>query len=366
MRLRVAHVLNSPGRGGVPRVAHALARHSDPDRIAAHVFYLKPGEGPDLFEDMDIPRRVAETGSKAVAMAELVAWLDAQRIDVLHSHSFRPNLYARMAGAVLRPAGLRMVAHYHNDYGDKWTGDALVLERRLGGVTDAAIAVSEAVAGQVAAEVGLRPEVIGNGVDLGRVVGGNRARGRHALGIAADRLLVGLVGRICRQKGIDLFVEAAERLCAGHPQAAFVVAGDAEDAGLRRDLGQRIDAAGLGERIVFAGHREDMADVLAALDLLAAPSRWEGFGLMLAEAMAAGVPVVASDVGGIPSVVGGAGRLVPAEDPAALAAALGALLRDPAEREALRRAGLARAERFDWERSAAEVEAVYRRAGAGR
>ncbi|MDU8943184.1 glycosyltransferase [Ovoidimarina sediminis] len=366
MTHRVAHVLNSPGRGGVPRVVRALVTHADPGRISPHVFYLKNGRGDDLFEDLDIPRRVAASGSKSAAMTELVGWLDAHRIDILHCHSFRPNLYGRMAGAVLRPAGLRIVAHYHNDYSDKWTGDALHLERRLAGVTDAGIAVSEAVADHVAKRVGRVPDVIENGVDFGRIRGGNRGAGRARLGIAADELAVGLVGRICRQKGTDIFVEAAISVLASLPQVRFLILGDPEEAALQRLLQDRIVAAGLSGRVTFAGHRDDMADCLAALDILAAPSRWEGFGLMLAEAMAAGVPVVATAVGGIPAVASGAATLIPAEDPEALALAILALLRDPGRRAAMRAAGLSAAERFDWAMSATKLDAIYERIGGGR
>lgn len=359
--LRVAHVLNSPGRGGVPRVAHALVRHAHADGISPHVFYLKDGDGPDLFDGVDIPRRVARSASKATAMTELVAFLDRYGIHVLHCHSYRPNLYARMAGAVLRAQGLRIVAHYHNDYAASWSPEELLLERRLAGVTDAGFAVSAAVAGQVARDVGLVCELAPNGIDLSRVAGGDRSAGRARLGAADGDFVVGLVGRVCRQKGIDTFVEAAIACLSDLPTARFVIVGDTEDAALTDAMTARIAAAGHGARINFIGHCEEIADILAALDLMVAPSRWEGFGLMLAEAMAAGVPMVASDVGGIPDTVGDAALLVPAEAPEALATAIRTLARDPARRKAMTAAGRARADRFDWARTAGIVAETYNR-----
>ena len=363
MTLRVAHVLNSPGCGGVPRVAHALVRHGDPDRVAPHVFYLKRGTGADAFDGMDIPRRTASSDSKAAAMVELVTWLEANRIDILHTHSFRPNLYARMAGAVLRPSGLKVVAHYHNDYSDKWDGDAIALERRLRDVTDGFVAVSDAVARHVADRVSARAEVIDNGIDLERVTGGARAAGRARLALPDDALAIGLVGRICRQKGVDTFVEAAIALAPRFPLARFLVIGEAEDSALAERLECRLAGAGLGDRVHLVGYRQDMADVLAALDILAAPSRWEGFGLCVAEAMAAGLPVVASDVGGIPGVAGGAALLVPPDDPAALAAGLAEVARDPSRRREMALAGRQAALRFDWARSARRLHALYDRIG---
>ena len=362
MILRVAHVLNARARGGVPHVANALIRRADPALLSPHVFYLKPGDGPDLMEDIDIPQGTG-AGGKTGAIIDLMNWLDANRIDILHTHSYRPNIYARLAGAVLRPSGLRIVAHYHNDYSDKWQEPAILgVERRLAGITDAAIAVSDAVARHVAEKV---PEyaaidVIENGIDRVRLAG-DRQAARADLGLEPRQLTVGLVGRVCRQKGVDTFVEAAVRLAPAHPAVRFLIVGDVEDKALAADLGRRIAGAGLDRAIQFAGYREDVGAVYAALDVLAAPSRWEGFGLVLAEAMAVGLPVIAAHVGGIPAVVGNAARLVPPDDVAALAAEIAALLADPSERTRLAQAGEAEARRFDWDNTAERVHAVYRR-----
>lgn len=361
--LRVAHVLNSPGKGGVPRVAHALVRHFDPARIASHVFYLKEGSGPDLFDDIDIPRRAATSSSKATAMTQLVAFLEHHCIDILHCHSFRPNLYGRMAGAVLRPEGLRIVAHYHNEYADKWHGDALLLEQRLAGVTDAGVAVSEAVAVHVAEYTGLHCKVVNNGIDFDRVTDGNRSSGCAVLSVVQNEFVVGLIGRICEQKGIDTFVEAACQVIPQVPNCRFFIIGDIEDTALMSRMEQQIGRMGHTDRIQFTGHFNNVADVLSVLDLLVAPSRWEGFGLSVAEGMAAGVPVLASHVGGIPCVVGHAGELVPPENVDALVAAIRTLIADPSRRDAMRIAGKRRASRFDWTSTASQIEALYTQIG---
>jgi len=292
-------------------------------------------------------------------MTELVAWLEHHHIDILHTHSFRPNLYARMAGAVLKPAGLKIVAHYHNDYADKWQGDALTIERRLGAVTDAALSVSRAIALHVRDLTGTRATVLQNGIDFDRVMGGDRDAGRVALGVPTGMRAVGLVGRLCRQKGADIFVEAAALLHGRFPDVQFVIVGDVEDPALKEHLSTRIARLKLADRVTFAGHWNGMADCYAALDLLAAPSRWEGFGLVLAEAMAAGVPVVASAVGGIPEVVGKAGALVPPENSEALAASIGDVLANPAKAASMSTAGRQESGRFDWARSADRLSDIY-------
>ncbi len=361
--LRVAHVLNSPGKGGVPRVAHALVRHFDPTRISSHVFYLKGGSGPDLFDDIDIPRRTAASSSRATAMTQMVAFLEKHCIDILHCHSYRPNLYGRMAGAVLKPEGLRIVAHYHNEYTDKWHGDALLLEQRLTGVTDAGVAVSEAVAEHVAEYTGLRCKVVNNGIDFDRVTGGSRSSGCAVLGAVQNEFAVGLIGRVCHQKGIDTFVEAACQVIPQFPNCRFFIIGDIEDTALLTYMEQYIAGMGHADQIQFTGHCDNVADVLSALDLLVAPSRWEGFGLAVAEGMAAGVPVLASHVGGIPCVVGHAGELVPPENVGALAAAIRTLIADPSRRDAMRIAGQRQASQFDWTSTASQIEALYTQIG---
>ena len=121
-------------------------------------------------------------------------------------------------------------------------------------------------------------------------------------------------------------------------------------------LARRIAEAGATDRIRCLGHSQDIAPIYRALDVLAAPSRWEGFGLMLAEAMAAGCAVVASSVGAIPEVTAGAAVLVPPDDPDALAEALAGL--DGPARQTLQAEGMIRARAFGWEQAAAEVAAI--------
>ncbi|MCB2134491.1 MAG: glycosyltransferase [Rhodobacteraceae bacterium] len=370
MTTNVAHVLNTPGLGGVPRVVRALVDLTDRRRYRPAVFFLKQGEGLDLFSGLDAAVETAgQDRGKTGAIAALAAFLEARNIGILHTHSFRPNLYGRMAGALLRSTGLKIVAHYHNDYTDKWSDPtAIALERSLGRITDARIAVSGAVAAHVAEMTGAAPEnlsVIRNGLDLGRLAFADRSRGRAALGLAEGQICVGLVGRICAQKGVDTFVEAAERLLPDLPHTRFVVLGATEDHALADSLRARADATHR-QAIRLVGHRDDIGDLLAAFDILAAPSRWEGFGLAIVEGMAMGLPVVASGVGGIPEVAAGTARLIPPNDPQELAAALKALIIDERLRSKLGRAGRRRALEFDWAATASAVDALYDRLLADR
>lgn len=372
MTIRVAHILNSLGTGGVPEAVLGLVQHGDAVTYSPMVYCLKPAMEPEAagdlrrrFEAAGAEVHIALGADKIDGVAHLADWLASRKIDLLHSHSFRPNLLGRMAGFLCRPNGLRIVAHYHNQYDDKWLpgSTALMLERRMAAGTDAMVAVSGAVQKHVAARLSLPREgitVIPNGITVEKTEPRSQAQARGALGLSPLGEIIGCVGRICRQKGQDLFVTAALQLLAQGHSGQFVLIGAEEDANLTAQLKARIAAAGMEGRVIFLGHIKDMANVYAALDLLAAPSRWEGFGLMLVEAMAAGCPVVASEAGAIPEVAGGAACLVGVEDVAELATAIART--GPEMRQKMAAAGRLRAADFGWPRAAAQVEALYERA----
>lgn len=385
--LRVGHVLNTIGLGGVPEAAWQLLRRLPASRCERHVFVLsQPGteaqaraERLARFEACGIEVRSASAGSPLLQrLGELGGWIESQGIELLHTHSYKPNLHARLAAALHRPRGLRVVAHYHNQYDNKWQADgSAALDARLAEASDALLACSASVAEHVADRLGLaraRLQVLANGVDLDRYQPQpprDRAAARRSLGLADDdddAPLLGVVGRLCTQKGQDTFIRAAARLHADWPQARFLVIGSADDEAEPQRLRALGASLGLGEPVLrFTGHRGDMPAVYGALDLLVAPSRWEGFGLMLVEAMACATPIVASRAGAIPEVVseGETALLVPPDDVAALGAAMQTLLADPALRHRLGAAGPARARDFSWERSARQLEQIYADVMAG-
>jgi len=173
-----------------------------------------------------------------------------------------------------------------------------------------------------------------------------RAAQRERLGLPADRPVVAITGQVAEVKGVWEFVEAASRL--RDTSAVFAVLGDdlRTQGAVRREMEARVAALGLADRFTFLGFRGDAPELVQAFDIVAVPSRVEPFGLASLEAMAAGRPVVASRVGGIPEVVRHEqeGLLVPPRDPEALAAGIARLVANPAERTALGERGRQRAE----------------------
>ena len=222
------------------------------------------------------------------------------------------------------------------------------------------IAVSDAVRDSLILS-GLLPkqiEVIRTGVEFPRVVPdeADRKASRRRFGLAAADFVVGHLGAFTAEKGQDVAVEAARLLQSRLPDMRWVLAGDGA-------LLDSIRAQAKGLPVMFPGFIEDQSEFFAALDLFVMPSRSEAWGLAALSAMAHGVPVIASDTGGLIEIVDDGWR-VPAGDARALAEAIAALNRDR-----LREAGLAareKAKRFSSEETAKQTEAYYEKILKGR
>ncbi|MEZ5178481.1 MAG: glycosyltransferase [Acidimicrobiales bacterium] len=188
------------------------------------------------------------------------------------------------------------------------------------------------------------------------VVRRTAAEVRAELGIGPDDPLVVLVGRLHPQKDVATLVEAATRL---DPAVQVVVVGEGPQRG---ELEQLVRRHGLEARVHLVGERADATDHQAAADVVVMCSVWEGFGLVVAEALALARPVVATAVGPVPEMVidGETGRLVPPSDPEALAGAIADLLADPVRAAGLGRAGAKLvAPHFDTDAPVRQVEEVY-------
>lgn len=368
----VAHVLNAMGLGGVPQVAWELMRRLPPDRFDLRVSSMRRAHCEE--DARDALRSNLEAAGVRVAfprvsgsmlvVADLCDWLVAEGVDLIHTHSYRPNLHGRLAALPLRETGMRIVAHYHSAHDDKRNREGtLTLERSLTAVTDRVIACSRAAGDHVADLLGVPPErltVVPNAVDTERFAAADRVAARAAFGIADGRPVVALVGRIDPHKGQDDYVRAAPLVRAAHPDALLLLVGSTAKDEVAGPIRELIADEGVEDVVQFTGYVDDMPGLYAAIDLLAAPSRTEGFGLMLVEAMAAGVPIVASAVDAIPEVVGdGPALLLPPNDPATLATAINRVLGDRDAATAMAAAGRERACMFSWERSAATLAGVY-------
>ncbi|EXL02867.1 glycosyltransferase family 4 protein [Aquamicrobium defluvii] len=263
-----------------------------------------------------------------------------------------------LAGVVLRDvfrAPLKLVfTSASQRHHTRWTK---FLIRRM----DAVIATSR----KTAAYLDVPNTVVMHGIDTDRFhPPADRAEAARELGLDPDRLHVGCFGRIRHQKGTDLFVDAMIELLPRHPQWSAVVAGRAtpEHKGFEAGLRERVERAGLADRILFVGEHKDIERWYRPLSLFIAPQRWEGFGLTPLEAMASGVPVVATDVGAFSELIedGVTGTLIPRDDLGAMIAAAGDWMGDETGRYQAAGNGLERArERFVLQGEAEQLVSMY-------
>ena len=347
------------GTGGAESLIRAALPHLRGEGFDVALWALKEvrpapgvaGRGEEFTED-----------ARIVPPARLGRELRAARFDLIHSHLFWANLAARTAG---RFAGVRAIVNSYHGI-DAWpTASHRWLERRTVRLADRVVVCSEAVRCYARDCLGLPEErlvAIPNGIVATRFQKPEaRQAARRCLGLQPGDLAIGSVGRLDEPvKGYSVLVSAFPIVSRRQPRAVCLVAGSgAAEASLRSTARE----SGTGDRLRFLGERQDIPDFLQALDLYVQPSRLEGFGLAALEAMAAGVPVVASHTGGLPEVIedGVSGDLVPPGDPAALAEALLALLADAPRRAAYAVQGARRAAaRFPLDRMVSAWGEVYR------
>ncbi|MCX4746012.1 glycosyltransferase family 4 protein [Kitasatospora sp. NBC_01287] len=358
-QLHVVLVL-SAGSGGIGAHVRSLAQG-----LTAHgvkVTLCAPAESDALFGlsrtgAVFHPVEITPTSgarSDAVAIGELRRAFTGA--DLVHAHGLRAGLLAdlalRTAGRLpgLRPETPLVVTFHHALL-------ATGLERRLQRLMERRVArAADLVLGASSDLVARARELGATDARLGpvaapprEVAGLDRAAARAALLAPGepDRPLVLAVGRLVPHKGYAQLLDAAH----GLGDVLVLIAGDGPQ---QAELAERVAAEQLPVRLL--GHRADVPELLAAADLVVIPSRWEARSLVAQEALRAGVPLVATAVGGIPELVGDAAELVPGGDPAALAAAVRSLLADPGRRAALAEAGPLQAE--TWPDEAATVAQV--------
>ncbi len=368
---RVLEVVASSRGGGAVHVralALWLAQEGWPVTVAM------PSDGGSV--------SAADFTSAGVGWAELPiatglqpgAWLRlralARAADLVHAHGARAALFARLAVASL-PRRPRLLYTIHGfaapHYGAARRTALLASERLLAPWTDGIIAVSQAERRDVLAARVCAPSrvtVVPNGIARAPFddVRAQRSAVRAALGIAPEAPLIITVCRLYRPRDFSTLLHALHALAERLPDVQLVIAGDGpywcEIEALSRTLA-------LAERVHLLGLRHDVPALLGASDLFVlATAGWEGLPLTLLEAMAAGLPAVASRVGGIPEALaeGETGLIVPPGDPEALAEAMGRMLSDVTLSRRMGQAGQARvATHFTLERMASQIMNIYER-----
>jgi len=375
--MHVTYVIDSLVEGGAERSLAAMAPFYATAGINLDVVYLKdrPGLQGEL-ENAGASLFCVEGAGGRIGWTQRIARLLQQRQpDLVHTTLFEADVCGRSAAFMARVPAVSSLVNVQ--YGPEHFGAPQIKSWRLRAaqaldVTTAKKAtrlhaLTDNVANVMSRRLMVprdRIDVIPRGRDgqaLGSRTSDRSARVRTSLGIGPDRLLVLAASRHEFQKGLDVLLEAWPRVKESIPEARLVVAG--REGNLSPRLRALVEELDLSGDVSFLGARRDVPDLMTAADAFALPSRWEGFGSVLLEAMALGTPVVASDLPPVQEVLDDCGRLVPPGDPLALAGTLIEVLRDRASAlDRTRRARERFEDRFAMGRVARQMVDFYERA----
>jgi glycosyltransferase involved in cell wall biosynthesis len=336
---RKPHVLTLTdvvGVGGAERIAEELCVFADPERFRRSLCVTRPtadipGAAASLarLRDAGVEVAFAERRHRfdVPALARLVRLLRHGRVDVIHAHKFGSNVWAALLG---HASGVPVVvAHEHTWSFEGQLGRRLADRHVVARFCDAVIAVSEADRRRMVADVGMaadRVVLVHNGI-AGTAPGDGEAVARE-LGLTPGAPVLVQTATLRPQKAVEVMIAATALLRREHPDVRLLVAGEGDLARFEALAA----AEGVADAVVMLGTRPDVADLLAAADVGVLSSDFEGMPLAVLEYMAAGLPVVSTNVGGLPEIVseGETGFLVGPRDPAALAERIGRLLANPA------------------------------------
>ncbi len=379
-KIKIAQVITRLDWGGSPDIFRVLCSHLDPSLYDITLIvgdtkhptlktdeFLKRFKGrtvivPQLQRDInpvtDIP-----------AFWSLYSIFRKGRFDIVHTHTAKAGALGRLAAALTRVPVIIHTPHGHNLYGyfnKRRSAIIARIEKFLTRFTDEIIALTELERSDYV-KFGVATEgkisVIYQGLELDKLV--RDWKSARILGnvfkIGPDTRVVGMVGRLEPVKGSSVFIEAAAHIAKLCPNVKFIIAGEGS---LKASMEKRAQELGISAKVIFAGWRDDIPDIISLMDIMVLPSLNEAVGIALIEAQAEGVPVVASKVGGIPEVVKDkkTGILVPPSDTVAIADAVVSLLGDKPKCAAMGEAGKVWVRgRFRAEDMADKMSALYMR-----
>lgn len=370
-----------PGVGGAETYAYELARGlgARGHEVDMYTQYpLELDDGFDVHENVSV-RRLTKARKALVTFETLYFSLSARRrvafdeYDIIHGTLMPPSTIGLVGKRSVDDTPIVVTSHGTSidetmavdpqrlgDYLLKFAFYPLnaVLDAIAGRRADAIIAISDHVRDRLIDTYGFPPDrvsVIPHGVDTERF----RPRDGHHPAVDPDALSLLYLGRLDPRKGIDLLLRSLQR--SKYPDVELIVGGTGRHAARLQRL---VTEAGITNQVRFLGHvpEAELPDLYSAADLVVLPSRYEGYGLVLLEAMACGTPVIGTDAGGIPQVIDdGETGFVVERDETALANAIDAVRAEPQRIQALGDAARAAAQRRDWMNQIPKVERLYRR-----
>lgn len=359
---KILHLIETSGPGGAEKVLLSLVDRLEKGSYQSIACLLKEGWLHAQLERRGVKTFIQPLGAgfDIKWLTKFIPFLRREKVDLMHAHEFAMNAYGSIASAL---TGIPIVTTVHAK-GYYWKNLRRRVAYRFVSKQSKMIAVSNDVAQFLCKSVGIsndNVQTIYNGIETGVFRSNQEVRDqtRRELKITGEQLVIGAIGNLYPIKGHTYLVQAAATISKEIPNAVVLIAGRGQ---LLEKLQIEASQLGVEERIKFLGYREDVPALLQAVDIFVLPSLSEGLPLSALEAMAAGKPVVATQVGGIPEVVinGETGFLVAAENDGALAEKLICLLKDPCLAQQLGASGIQRVEeRFTLDRMVEKYEEIY-------
>lgn len=360
--VNVLHVVSKLAVGGVEKIVYEEITGYDKKRFKGSVCSIM--EGGEIAEALirdgvkvDILHKMAGHGFDWGAVKALYRLIKKNNIHVLRTHQYHPNLYGRIAGF---PAGVpAIIPTFHTPYvsPDRPKRHRCIINYMLSHVSDALVPVSESVAADLIKydRVNRRKiRIIPNGIQSENFnINTPKHQARNKYNMPGDRTIIGCVGRLTEEKGHRHLIEAAQ----GVNDVCIAFAGAGPLLGELQTM-----AKNSGVNCIFTGELNSgqVPEFLKSLDIYCSPSLWEGFGIALIEAMAAGLPVIASDLPSHKAIVGDAGVLFAHGSTEDLRSAIRRLIDDPGLRHLPARKARDRAALFSLENTIKSYERLFR------
>jgi len=337
------HIIDSMTFGGAEVLLRDLTRALLARDIRVSVCYNTHGPIAQEIAAMEVSiTRLSHFGRvDPLLLGRIFTRIRQNRPDIVHTHLFKSDLHGRLAARMAGvPVVISTLHNCHNWARNPILGNLYGANARL---ADHLIAVSDEVRDYSIRYTHVDPKrttTIANAIPLARFEN-KRAEGkkiREEFNVPENSPLLGIVARLTEQKDHDNFLHAAQRILQDAPEARFLIVGDGPLAESLKVLAATLR---IQNSVIFTGNRKDIPLVLAALDILVFSSRWEGLPVALLEGLASSLPVVATNVGGVPGVIqhGVTGLLVPPSNPDALASSCLSLIKDTSLRGKIAQAG---------------------------
>lgn len=326
MVLKVLHLRSSSGFFGAERVIITLMKRSPQDGINAVLACIEnyiSGDQSLLQHALDINLPAIEIPCNSRldlnTIRELTKYCRNQHIDIIHTHDYKSHFYG---GIVSRLSGCKLVATIHGrTFGDIKNRLFELIEDSLLRLASHIVVVSESLLYSLNKSLpGKKTTLIANGVDDHAFSNENMGYGKSEWGFKPENFLFGTIARMSEEKGHRVLLDAFKNLTVSYKNARLLLVGDGP---LAEELKQQVCESGLQDKVNFTGPRSDIECILNDLDCYVSPSHTEGMPMSILEAMATGLPIVATEVGSVRNLLcNGCGSLVPAGDISSLEEAM--------------------------------------------